>query len=98
MGKLKPLIPRAAVFGLLAAFATMLASPALSQSLAPIDTFFTNIGTALTGTTGRAIGLVALCAVGIAFLAGRMNMVFAVSICLGLVILFGAGTILAGFA
>ena len=53
---------------------------------------------ALTGTTGRAIGLVALAAVGVMFLFGRMNMGFAVSICVGLVILFGAATILGGFA
>lgn len=74
------------------------AGPALAQDLSPINTFFTTLGTALTGTTGRAIGLVALAAVGIIFLTGRMNMAFAISICIGLVILFGAGTILAGFA
>ncbi len=75
----------------------ILAGPVLAQDLSPIDGFFTTLGTALTGTTGRAIGLVALCAVGIMFLTGRMNIGFAVSICLGLVILFGAATILAGF-
>ena len=74
------------------------AHPALAQDLSPINTFFTTLGTALTGTTGRAIGLVALAAVGILFLFGRMNMGFAISIVVGLVILFGAATILAGFA
>jgi type IV secretion system protein VirB2 len=85
---------------LLAAFsaALLLGGPALAQDLSPIDTFFGTLGTALTGTTGRAIGLVALAAVGIMFLFGRMNMAFAVSICVGLVILFGAATILGGFA
>ena len=83
----------------LAAFALMLAAaPAMAQDLSPINTFFTTLGTALTGTTGRAIGLVALAAVGILFLFGRMNMGFAISIVVGLVILFGAATILAGFA
>ena len=72
--------------------------PAMAQDLSPIDTFFATLGAALTGTTGRAIGLVALAAVGIMFLFGRMNMGFAVSICVGLVILFGAATILGGFA
>ena len=48
----------------------LLAAPARAQDLSPIDTFFTTLGTALTGTTGRAIGLVALAAVGIAFLFG----------------------------
>lgn len=72
------------------------ATPALAQDLSPINTFFTTLGSALTGTTGRAIGLVALAAVGILFLAGRMNWGFAGSVVLGLVILFGAGTILSG--
>lgn len=78
--------------------ATLLGGPALAQDLSPIDSFFGTLGAALTGTTGRAIGLVALAAVGIMFLFGRMNMGFAVSICVGLVILFGAATILGGFA
>ena len=85
---------------LLAAFsaALLLGGPALAQDLSPIDTFFGTLGTALTGTPGRALGLVALAAVGIMVLFGRMNMAFAVSICVGLVILFGAATILGGFA
>lgn len=72
------------------------AGPALAQDLSPLNNFFTTIGTALTGTTGRALGLVAVAAVGIAFLMGRMNWAFAGSVLIGLVILFGAGTILAG--
>lgn len=72
------------------------ASPALAQDLSPVNTFFTTLGTALTGTTGRAIGLVALAGVGLMFLTGRMNWGFAFSIVLGLVILFGAATILGG--
>lgn len=73
------------------------ASPALAQDFSPIDNFFNTVGTALTGTTGRAIGLVALAAVGIMFLRGRMDFGFAASITVGLVILYGAATILAGF-
>ena len=80
------------------AIAVVAGGPAMAQDLSPIDTFFATLGAALTGTTGRAIGLVALAAVGILFLFGRMNMGFAVSICIGLVILFGAATILGGFA
>jgi type IV secretion system protein VirB2 len=77
--------------------AVVVGGPAMAQDLSPIDSFFATLGAALTGTTGRAIGLVALAAVGIMFLFGRMNMGFAVSICVGLVILFGAATILGGF-
>lgn len=80
------------------AVAVVAGGPAAAQDLSPINTFFTTLGTALTGATGRAIGLVALAAVGIAFLFGRMNLGLAVSICVGLVILFGAATILSGFA
>jgi type IV secretion system protein VirB2 len=75
---------------------TLVATPALAQDLSPVNTFFQTLGTALTGTTGRAIGLVALAGVGLMFLVGRMNWGFALSICLGLVILFGAATILGG--
>jgi type IV secretion system protein VirB2 len=78
--------------------AVFAAHPARAQDLSPINTFFTTLGTALTGATGRALGLVALAAVGIMFLFGRMTMGFAVSVTVGLVILFGAGTILSGFA
>lgn len=82
----------------LAAFATLfISSPALAQDLSPITTMLQTIGTALTGPVGRALGLVALAAVGILFLTGRMNWVFAGSVVVGLVILFGAATILAGF-
>ncbi len=86
------------LLALFVAAAMILGGPAMAQDLSPIDTFFSTLGAALTGTTGRAIGLVALCAVGIMFLFGRMNMGFAVSICVGLVVLFGAATILGGIA
>lgn len=72
-------------------------TPALAQDLSPITSMLQSIGTALTGPVGRALGLVALAAVGILFMLGRMNWMFAASIFVGLVILFGASTILAGF-
>ncbi|PZX14184.1 type IV secretion system protein VirB2 [Palleronia aestuarii] len=79
------------------ALAVCAASPVFAQDLSPINTFFSTLGAALTGTTGKALGLVALAAVGILFLMGRMNWMFAGSVCLGLVILFSAATILSGF-
>ena len=84
--------------GLLAAIAVLfMVSPAAAQDLSPITNMLTAIGTALTTTLGRALGLVALAAVGILFLMGRMNWMYAASVVVGLVILFGAATILAGF-
>ena len=82
------------------AFAALitLSVPALAQDLSPVNTMLGNIGNALTGATGRALGLVALAAVGIAFLIGRMNWMLAISVVVGLAILFGACTMLDGFA
>lgn len=84
-------------FWVLATLAGAVASPALAQDLSPINTMLTTIGEALTGTTGRALGLIALAGVGILFITGRMNMLFAGSVVLGLAILFGAASILSGF-
>lgn len=85
-------------FALALAIVFSLSLPALAQDLSPVNTMLTNIGNALTGATGRALGLVALAAVGIAFLIGRMNWMLAISVVVGLAILFGAGTMLSGFA
>lgn len=93
------LIPRKVrLAGALALLASaMLISPAAAQDLSPVTGMLQSIGTALTGPLGRALGLVALAAVGILFLTGRMNWLYAGSVVVGLVILFGAATILAGF-
>lgn len=82
-------------FAFIAAF--LLSTPAFAQDLSPVTSMLQTIGTALTGPVGRALGLVALAAVGILFLTGRMNWLYAGSVVVGLVILFGAATILAGF-
>ncbi|MFK7844044.1 MAG: TrbC/VirB2 family protein [Rhodothermales bacterium] len=94
MGILKPFL-KPGLLGMLVAIAAV--SPAAAQDLSPITTMLTAIGTALTGPVGRALGLVALAAVGVLFLTGRMNWLYAGSVVVGLVILFGAATILAGF-
>ena len=85
------------VVGLGALAALAAATPAAAQDLSPITSMLQSVGTALTGPLGRALGLVALAAVGVLFLMGRMNWMFAASTFVGLVILFGASTILAGF-
>lgn len=38
----------------------LLGHPAMAQDLSPINTFFTTLGTALTGATGRALGCVCI--------------------------------------
>lgn len=96
--KLSPKINKLTKVGLLSlALGVLMISPATAQDLSPITTMLQSIGTALTTTVGRALGLVALAAIGILFLTGRMNWLYAGSVVVGLVILFGAATILAGF-
>ena len=72
-------------------------APAFAQDLSPINDFFQTVGDALTGTTGRAIGLVAVAGLGVLFFTGRLQLMASLSIGLGLVILYGAATILSGF-
>ncbi len=91
------LTPWLRAFGLALIVTFILTSPAAAQDLSPVTNMLTAIGTALTGPLGRAIGLIALAGVGILFLTGRMNWMYAGSVVVGLVILFGAATILAGF-
>ncbi|MBL4891961.1 MAG: TrbC/VirB2 family protein [Rhizobiaceae bacterium] len=94
MGILKPLL-KFGVFGMFVMLA--FTSPATAQDLSPITTMLQSIGTALTGPVGRALGLVAIASIGIIFLMGRMNFVYAASVIVGIVILLGAATILSGF-
>ena len=85
-----------ALLSLVAVVLAVLINPAFAQDLSPVNTFFDTIGEALTGTTGRAIGLVAVAGAGILFLTGRIPLMAALSILLGLVILYGAAAILDG--
>lgn len=88
-------LPKASLWA--AIVTLMLVSPSFAQDLSPVTNMLQTIGDALTGPVGRALGLVALAAVGILFLTGRMNWLYAGSVVVGLVILFGSATILAGF-
>ncbi len=71
-------------------------NPAFAQDLSPITQMLTNIGNTLTGPLGIAAGLVALGAVGLLFMTGKMHWGFAGSVLLGMIILYSAATILAG--
>jgi len=71
-------------------------APAQAQDLAPLNNMLTEVSDALTGPTGRAFGVIAIAVVGLMFATGRMHWQFALSVVLGLVILFGAESILDG--
>lgn len=78
---------------ILALFATiLLTNPSLAQDFSGVESFLTEIVDAITGPIGIAIAGIAVMAVGFSFMTGRMDWTFAVSILLGIAIVFGAAT------
>jgi type IV secretion system protein VirB2 len=95
-----PSRPNARKLALIAGAATAVTAaatlPALAQDFSPVEAMLEKIVESLTGTAGTAIGTIAVAAVGISAFTGRMNWMFAISVLVGLVLLFGAATIIAG--
>lgn len=58
-----------------------------------IETVFCNIIVLLTGTTGKAIATVAIIAVGVGALLGKVSWGMALIVALGVALIFGASTI-----
>jgi len=76
-----------------AAFMTLaFASPSAAQDFSGVTTFLEAIVDAITGPIGIAISALAIMAVGFSFMTGRMDWTFAVSIVIGIAIVFGAAT------
>jgi type IV secretion system protein VirB2 len=84
------------IAGMAAAMTLLFASPSAAQDFGGITTFLQNIVTLITGPIGIAISALAVMAVGFSFMTGRMDWTFAVSIVLGIAIVFGAATFVAG--
>jgi len=58
-----------------------------------IQTVFCNVISMLTSTTGRAIATVAIIAVGIGALLGKISWGMALIVAIGVALIFGAGSI-----
>jgi len=69
-----------------------LTEPSFAQDFGGVTTFLQAIVTAITGPIGIAISALAVMAVGFSFMTGRMDWTFAVSIVIGIAIVFGAAT------
>ncbi|OCP23636.1 MULTISPECIES: TrbC/VirB2 family protein [unclassified Ensifer] len=85
----------AKVFRIVAAALMMtlaLAEPSAAQDFGGVTTFLEAIVEAITGPIGIAISALAVMAVGFSFMTGRMDWTFAVSIIIGIAIVFGAAT------
>ena len=67
-----------------------------SSSSAPpnaIETVFCNLVAILTGTTGKAVATVAIIAVGIGALLGKISWGMALIVAVGVALIFGAATL-----
>jgi type IV secretion system protein VirB2 len=88
----------------LAAVATLLASmfvPAAAQAQTtagsgPIENALLWIQGTMLGSVATAVAVMAVAAVGFGMLTGRMNWRFGATVIIGIFIIFGAGTIVAG--
>lgn len=85
---------------LLPAATTMaiIASPAFAQNLAPIQTMLETVEAALTGPIGIAVATLAVIGTGFMCMMGRLNWGWFASVIIGIVLIFSAGTIVAGFS
>ncbi|MDI5930207.1 TrbC/VirB2 family protein [Rhizobium leguminosarum] len=71
-------------------------NPSAAQDFSGVTTFLQAIVEAVTGPIGVAISALAVMAIGFAFMTGRMEWTFAVSIIIGIAIVFGAATFVNG--
>jgi type IV secretion system protein VirB2 len=76
----------------------MFTEPGAAQDFSGVQSFLDKIVKAITGPIGIAVSGIAVMAVGFSFMTGRMDWTFAVSILLGIAIVFGAATFVSSIA
>ena len=84
------------IVSIAAAVTLLFASPSAAQNFDGVATFLDEIVGAITGPIGIAVSALAVMAVGFSFMTGRMDWTFAVSIILGIGIVFGAASFVEG--
>lgn len=80
------------------AVAVIMAVPAQAQDLSPIQNMLESVESALTGPIGIAVATLAVIGTGFMSMMGRLNWGWFASVVIGIVLIFSAGTIVAGFA
>ncbi|WIW57096.1 TrbC/VirB2 family protein (plasmid) [Mesorhizobium mediterraneum] len=73
-------------------------TPSAAQDFNGVTTFLQAIVEAITGPIGVSISALAVIAVGFSFMTGRMDWTFAVSIIMGIAIVFGGASFVQGLA
>jgi len=81
-----------------AALSLLLPEIALAQDLSPIQNMLESVEAALTGPIGIAVATLAVIGTGFMCMMGRLNWGWFASVIIGIVLIFSAGTIVAGFA
>ncbi len=79
-------------------FTFMMAEPSFAQNFGGINSFLRSIVDNITGDIGKTVAALAVMAVGGFFMTGRMDWTFAVSIIMGIAIIFGAAAFTKGIA
>lgn len=90
---MRSITPLAAVAALIAPAAAQAQDP---QGSGPIVAALGWLQGTLLGNVATAVAVMAVAAIGFMMLTGRMNWRFGATVIIGLFILFGAGTIVAG--
>jgi type IV secretion system protein VirB2 len=80
------------------AIAVLMAAPAQAQDLSPIQNMLESVEAALTGPIGIAVATLAVIGTGFMSMMGRLNWGWFASVIIGIVLIFSASTIVAGFA
>jgi type IV secretion system protein VirB2 len=68
-----------------------------AMAAAPWETALQTVVNYMTGTTAHLLAIIAVAAVGVAMLSGNMSVRSALSVILGMAIIFGAATIVGIF-
>lgn len=74
------------------------ATRASAQDLSPIQNVLETVEAALTGPIGIAVATLAVIGTGFMCMMGRLNWGWFASVIVGIVLIFSAGTIVAGFS
>lgn len=81
---------------MIAAMILVSSNPSAAQDFSGVTTFLEAIVSAITGPIGVAVSALAVIAVGFSFMTGRMDWTFAVSIIIGIAIVFGGASFVQG--
>ncbi|WP_244608672.1 TrbC/VirB2 family protein [Bradyrhizobium algeriense] len=73
-------------------------APCAAQDFQGVTTFLDTIVKTITGPFGTAISALAVMAVGFSFMIGRMDWTFAVSVMMGIAIVFGGASFVKSLA